>query len=170
MRTITALHWSEQRLCSHPDVGQLVRFRFVDGTEQVTRACEHCGKRTGLWLPFADHPDRAEYPLLVSHPDPCDCHPTKLEQAITTPARPSRRVEYDEYLHSPEWQERRQYFLARAMYRCQLCKRPGPQGRGLNVHHSDYSRLGAELEIDVIVLCRNCHARHHGVIPTPEAA
>lgn len=162
MTEIAGKHWSEQRLCSHPDF-VLVRYQMSNGSEQITDACAHCGHRAGnQWLPYSNHPNRADYPLLIPHPDPCDCHPvapTRLR--VTNTATVLQGQSYADYLNGPAWQERRQYFLARAMYRCQLCKYPGPGGRGLNVHHSDYTRLGGELEIDVIVLCRDCHARHH---------
>ena len=32
---------------------------------------------------------------------------------------------------------------------------------GISVHHNDYSRLGAEMPTDLVVLCRECHAKHH---------
>jgi 5-methylcytosine-specific restriction endonuclease McrA len=161
--TIQALHWTEQRQCSHPGF-QFVRWLLSNGRQQVAEACIHCGHRAGHeWQPFAEHPDRHAYPLVVPHPDPCECHDIG-RPALRSVGELTARIppaSYREYIEGPEWQERRRYYLARAMYRCQLCKRRGVNGRGLNVHHSDYSRLGAELEIDVIVLCRDCHARHH---------
>lgn len=158
-------HWSEQRLCGHQDTG-LFRRTLANGTDQVVTACLHCGYATSPALPFRDHPHRAGYPTLEPHPEPCDCHPRQPTVEPLAAWRPvTATVDYDAYLASPQWAERRRYFLARAMHRCQLCKqRGGPNGQGLNVHHSDYSRLGSELEIDVVVLCRACHERHHGHI------
>lgn len=170
---IHAGHWSEQRLCSHSRC-QVLRWTLSNGVEQVATGCIDCGKRTGQWLAHAEHPNRATYPLVQTHPDPCDCHDrarssaiARLQQIQQRDGSPPRwnRDAYDQYLASAEWAERRRYFLSRAMHRCQLCKTRGAaDGRGLDVHHSDYSRLGAELEIDVIVLCRRCHAHHHGHI------
>lgn len=65
---------------------------------------------------------------------------------------------YQEYLQSPEWQERRKQHLKYAHYRCQVCN----EGRTeLNVHHRTYERVGCELVSDLIVLCRGCHTLFH---------
>jgi 5-methylcytosine-specific restriction endonuclease McrA len=64
---------------------------------------------------------------------------------------------YDEYLQSPEWQERRQRKLRKAGFKCQLCSGKG----ALDIHHNTYERLGVERETDLIVLCRECHQWHH---------
>jgi 5-methylcytosine-specific restriction endonuclease McrA len=66
---------------------------------------------------------------------------------------------YDEYLRSPHWKETRKAFLLVAgTKRCFVCKR---QQRGLHVHHCSYERLGAELAVDLVLLCRGCHAVLH---------
>ncbi len=62
-------------------------------------------------------------------------------------------MEYSKYLKSDGWQRTRRWALDRAGNKCQLCK----SDNKLNVHHSDYSRLGKEEPQDVIVLCERCH-------------
>jgi hypothetical protein len=69
------------------------------------------------------------------------------------------REEYDEYLRSPEWQERRQKALAFSGHRCQMNREHTTQ---LQVHHNTYERLGHERPSDLIVLCDTCHAKHEG--------
>lgn len=64
---------------------------------------------------------------------------------------------YEEYLLSEEWKWKRDFIIARDGYKCALC----PSVMNLNVHHSIYSRWGAEKPIDLITLCRKCHAKHH---------
>lgn len=64
---------------------------------------------------------------------------------------------YNEYLLTPEWQEKRAYMLKRARYRCQLCNESKP----LNVHHRTYERRGHEDYADLIVLCGDCHKLYH---------
>lgn len=71
---------------------------------------------------------------------------------------PSKVEDYQAYLRSPEWQERRQVALARAGHRCQLCY----SAKRLEVHHRTYERIGNEDLTDLITLCRACHQRHHG--------
>jgi hypothetical protein len=68
-----------------------------------------------------------------------------------------RVVDYDEYLRSPSWREKRDYVLLRAGYRCQVCN--GKER--LEVHHRTYDRLGHEDPEDLTVLCRGCHEAFH---------
>ena len=67
---------------------------------------------------------------------------------------------YDEYLYKPHWREMRKQVLKRAAYRCEKC---GKQAR-LHVHHKTYSRLGQELERDLLALCTECHNGAHGIL------
>jgi hypothetical protein len=68
-----------------------------------------------------------------------------------------RTMPYREYLRTAHWQRCRDLALKRAGYACQLCN-----GRGeLHVHHRTYERRGAEIDADLIVLCKRCHQRFH---------
>ncbi len=60
---------------------------------------------------------------------------------------------YQKYLASPVWRIRRNRSLKLAFYRCQQCG----AGRGLQVHHRTYERLGYEWDGDLEVLCESCH-------------
>lgn len=73
---------------------------------------------------------------------------------------------YADYLKSSEWLATRAWALERAERRCQLC---GTSDR-LEVHHSNYRNLGRERPSDVIVICRGCHAKHHGIKQSQEPA
>ncbi len=72
-------------------------------------------------------------------------------------ARLRRIGDYAAYLRSDWWQARRAAFLAKHP-RCMLCRRT----RDLEVHHITYENLWHEPDEDLVVLCRRCHARHHG--------
>lgn len=61
--------------------------------------------------------------------------------------------EYQVYMQSDEWQERRELALAKAGYCCERCGYDGP----LDVHHLTYERLGHEMPQDLEALCRACH-------------
>ena len=64
---------------------------------------------------------------------------------------------YSKYLRSKHWQATRLWALERAEGSCQLC-----EGReGLQVHHRSYERLCAERPADLVVLCGDCHKKHH---------
>jgi hypothetical protein len=72
----------------------------------------------------------------------------------------AKALPYELYLQSDWWRARRLVALDRAGHRCQLCDKT--TATQVDVHHRSYERLGAEREEDLIVLCRPCHARHHG--------
>jgi restriction endonuclease Mrr len=65
---------------------------------------------------------------------------------------------YALYLRTPEWRRTRAAALQRAGHRCSL---DAKHTDGLEVHHSAYERLGAELSSDLAVLCHSCHQLHH---------
>lgn len=67
-----------------------------------------------------------------------------------------RKSSYREYLASPVWRDIRDQKLIDEA-RCHFCGTP----RGLNVHHLRYPKRGMEKMDDLIVLCYNCHRRHH---------
>ena len=66
------------------------------------------------------------------------------------------RVDYYEYINSPEWRRRANAAKALAGYRCRVCNRHADEVV-LNAHHRTYERLGNEDPDDITVLCRNCH-------------
>jgi hypothetical protein len=66
-------------------------------------------------------------------------------------------VHYEDYIKSPEWKSRAEAAKNRAGNRCQVCN-----GReSLNAHHRTYENLGNEGEMDLIVLCKDCHKLFH---------
>lgn len=67
-------------------------------------------------------------------------------------------VDYDEYIKSSIWKERRKLFLHFWNNSCALCLSP----MNLHVHHRCYDRLGSEHLADCIVLCGRHHAQFHG--------
>ena len=67
---------------------------------------------------------------------------------------------YDEYLQSPEWQDKRSERLRIDGFRCAKCHTT----RGLQVHHLNYFRLGDEdVREDLITLCAHCHREITGI-------
>lgn len=78
------------------------------------------------------------------------------EEEQVTPVSAHER--YAAYLESAHWQHMRA--IAREHYgeQCVLCG----SADELDVYHRTYERRGRERLSDVTVLCRNCHAKHHG--------
>lgn len=64
--------------------------------------------------------------------------------------------EYERYLKSKAWKQKREAALKRAGYRCQSCGGAFLPSK-LDAHHLTYERLGHELPSDLRVLCATCH-------------
>lgn len=64
---------------------------------------------------------------------------------------------YKDYLQTHHWKETRENALIKSNYKCALCNSIVQ----LNVHHKTYENRGNEKPEDLIVLCRNCHAKFH---------
>lgn len=69
---------------------------------------------------------------------------------------PRKRLDYSDYIKSPEWKQKAAVAKKRAGYRCQVCNRHKNEVV-LDAHHRTYARLGHERPEDITVLCRNCH-------------
>lgn len=69
-----------------------------------------------------------------------------------------KKFEYYNYLKSEDWQIRREIFLSK-FKRCFICGK----ATNLQVHHLFYSKVGIESDADVVVLCKRCHCKVHGI-------
>jgi len=70
------------------------------------------------------------------------------------------------YYMTAHWRRIRGKYLKRSCERCGHDPRRG-RGRGLNLHHKTYARLGAELPGDLVTLCVFCHEYAHGLRAAP---
>jgi hypothetical protein len=70
------------------------------------------------------------------------------------------RVNYGEYIVSPEWREKAEAAKEAAGQRCQVCNVSRDRST-LDTHHRTYERLGHEEPGDLVVLCRDCHRLFH---------
>jgi hypothetical protein len=78
------------------------------------------------------------------------------------PVEPPERESYKRYLQSAHWKRVAARAKARANNRCQLCgAKERDLAQSLQVHHNNYENLGAELDSDLIALCRVCHGKYH---------
>lgn len=66
------------------------------------------------------------------------------------------RFSLNEYYRTSHWQKK-SVEMRQKIGRCQLC---GVK-TDLQVHHNCYDNLGREIDLDLTVLCRNCHERYH---------
>lgn len=65
-------------------------------------------------------------------------------------------AEYDEYIHSERWRKRCERVYKKRGRRCERC---GRNDRPLQMHHKNYDRLGAELDDDLLIVCKDCHPK-----------
>lgn len=65
--------------------------------------------------------------------------------------------DYQAYLQTEHWLTIRHAALGRALFACALCN----SRKDLQVHHRCYDHLGEEYDSDTIVLCAECHTKHH---------
>lgn len=70
----------------------------------------------------------------------------------------SHKQNYDAYLRSEAWEEKRLAAMERAGHKCQVCSSCDK----LSAHHNSYKHLFDEPMVDLCVLCQTCHMRHHG--------
>jgi 5-methylcytosine-specific restriction endonuclease McrA len=68
---------------------------------------------------------------------------------------------YADYLNSPHWKEFRLLVMAFWSGECCLCTSDAQ-----DVHHRHYRTIGNESLTDCVPLCRQCHTRVHGVLPS----
>lgn len=69
-----------------------------------------------------------------------------------------RAHDYQAYLDSPGWREKREAVRLRALGRCEFCR-----AAMAHVHHVRYpKRLGDEPVSDLVAVCETCHAKSHG--------
>jgi hypothetical protein len=84
-----------------------------------------------------------------------------------------RNMPYKDYLQSEHWKDVSGMAKEYAKYRCAMCgdgtikahldNDPARRSASvvLNAHHNNYAYLGAERTSDLIVVCSDCHSKHH---------
>lgn len=65
--------------------------------------------------------------------------------------------DYELYLKSKEWEQRRQEYFTKNGYKCSVCS----SQHIIQLHHLNYNRLGYEKDGDLICLCSECHKLLH---------
>jgi 5-methylcytosine-specific restriction endonuclease McrA len=70
-----------------------------------------------------------------------------------------RKQFYQEYLKSPEWQQKRLLVIDRQNNVCHGCMHNTID----DIHHMSYDNLGDELLFQLIGLCRDCHKKTHKI-------
>lgn len=72
---------------------------------------------------------------------------------------PLGKRDYHGYIHSKDWAKRRLALFEKRGRRCESC---GETKGEIHIHHLTYENLGKELDMDLLILCRECHMIRHG--------
>ncbi len=70
------------------------------------------------------------------------------------------KLSYKSYLKSAKWRTFKQMLFDLRGHKCEKC---GEIKGAIDGHHKTYIRLFNELPEDIILLCRVCHKRVHGI-------
>jgi 5-methylcytosine-specific restriction endonuclease McrA len=161
---LNALRAKMDAACQHPNARIVWTAysscgdRYYSG-RQLRRFCDDCG-----WLlPNAlKHtlatPDTPEISLeAVTRGSREAEEQREREQAEFAANREHRRAEYETYLQSDDWSERRALIMQRDRGVCQGCHKAPAQ----EVHHLTYENCGNEFLWELVAICRDCHRRLH---------
>lgn len=85
-----------------------------------------------------------------------EAYQRELEQ-LECALKQQMSFEYQEYLHSQEWQEMRQKVFQRDNNICQGCLAQ----KATRIHHLTYDNVKSELCFQLVSLCESCHAKIH---------
>ena len=149
--------------------------------DSINKSCPHClSKNVVEWVCFGD--DKKQLGIrckkcLVMLEKPSGFHKIKeslisidyLEINNPTPLsapiwenpnklKPKYYAEYNEYLNTEQWNEKKEHRLALDNNQCVLCF----STNSLHVHHVTYERLFDELPSDLMTVCKSCHETIHG--------
>jgi HNH endonuclease len=73
------------------------------------------------------------------------------------------KQEYEEYLKSSAWRQKRHWARLKARGKCQRCGELLVE-KEVHTHHLTYERVGHERPEDLQVICKACHEFIHGLI------
>jgi 5-methylcytosine-specific restriction endonuclease McrA len=128
---------------------------------QLRNYCDDCGRLVGSALKHSLATDNTPQ---LSREDAMRPERLWREYSEQQAAERERQAEqwragYEAYLLSPEWDDRRALVLKRARGICEGCG----EVPATEVHHLTYTHVGNELLWQLVAVCRNCHARVHGL-------
>jgi 5-methylcytosine-specific restriction endonuclease McrA len=138
-----------------PHLNTAIRYRdTVTGTRQYRAQCLNCGDGVGNFIKHSD----IESPALVEPFDDrleesYNCLKRDRYNELNQVNRQSWWDEYNAYMQTPEWKQRRAQVLKRDRHICQACL----NAVASEVHHKTYDHFKQEPLFDLVAVCRPCH-------------
>ena len=139
--------------CRH--LNTAIRYRDAsNGARQYRGQCLNCGAGVGNFIKHGD----IESPALVEPFDeilPEHYNSIKRDRYndLVHTDRQSWWDEYNAYMQTPEWKQRRVQVLKRDRYTCQACL----NATATDAHHKTYDHFRQEPLFDLVAVCRPCH-------------
>ena len=83
----------------------------------------------------------------------------RIDEWCAEVKRGSRKMRYERFMASEDWQDIRTVMLDIYNHQCDVCGAT----EDLHVHHKTYERFGGDERMtDLQVLCKRCHEKAHG--------
>ena len=167
-------HTKKIQSCKHEKSAVKKWFRH-NGVEYGMKQCEDCGIRFGNQMNLTTHQNaphgdvRKHLQRDVSNQITYSVYTETARKIITPPPQPTqkkkktenkRSKEYEKYMSSEAWKQKRLLVLKRDNYTCQA-RMNGCTMKAQHVHHVSYKFLGDEPLWDLQSVCVNCHRRIH---------
>jgi len=141
--------------CGHPRSVVTAR-KVKGGGTQYVQQCVACGAKTSQALPKDQYASMAcpfDEDLYALGEKANSEHFKEVKEK----ERAEFFREYNQYLSSREWQEKRKAVLLRAQGICEGCR----SAKATQVHHLHYRRVFREMLFDLVAVCDECHDSCH---------
>ncbi len=145
--------------CDHPE-SEIRKKICSNGTIQWKRQCLQCGDSVGVSLKKDSIPLPQRYQAVEFDEHLREAWNERRQQRSDELANAHSEEwwdEYNTYLTSMGWRQKRDAVLKRDQWVCQGCR----QRRAAHVHHLTYQRLRHEMLFDLISVCEECHGAIH---------
>ncbi len=157
LKQLTYIEIEDRYKCQH--LNREIRRRVIaDGRTSYVLQCVECGHTSspvGKKMALSQNPSPPPYNAYIQAQRRARKHNEYVSAYLAI--RPLLAAEYEAYLASPEWHNRREQAMARTKGTCEIC------GEGAtDVHHLTYRNIGAELPDELMPVCRICHEIIHG--------
>lgn len=148
--------------CAHPAI-ELRCYVQRNNSQHYVEQCMTCGEPVGS-VKKADPRVMLAAPGAIALFDETirqqrwteiDAEITRRRQLLQDEKRNRFWAEYNEYLKSGAWEQRRRMVLERDGYLCQSCRRT----RATQAHHLTYDHWGNEPLFELVAVCKPCHDR-----------
>lgn len=153
--------------CKAPQM-EPVRFTDGGGKVHVRKQCQSCGTLSGASLPGYSTEQKNALPcvdadkraMAMNKWDFVRQFVDRCRQLLDQKKQDKDTLwwrQYETYLNSEKWKDKRRRVLDRDGHLCQAClKRPATQA-----HHKSYEFVGQEPLFDLISVCKPCHDKLH---------